>query len=247
MAQCRICFEDASLNELIAPCLCDGTSKYVHDECLNRWRHTTQRAFLKCVECNFPYKVIYEYPLERYKFVIPSTDRDTGIYLSTLIMVLFASFFLRNVEIILGYPSLSMLNLGYTYNKTYKEILDYDEIYSGCYFFALNNYYISFFSYFSFLFLILYNVKRLSLYWKSFKIPFILRYFLSLHFIWGYWMLGSHTEEVFKMFIISDASISLFNIWTFIGLLREHNRIINFMNSQKNATTILSRVLVDNV
>ena len=162
-------------------------------------------------------------------------------------MILFASFFLRSVEIILEYPSLLMLNFGNKHNETYKEILDYDEIYSGCYFFALNNCYISFMSYTSFCLIILYNINRLALYWGLYKIPFILRYFLSLHFIWGYWILGSHSEESFKLFILGDASISLFNIWTFIELLREHNRIINVMNSQKNTTTVLSRTISDNV
>jgi len=246
MTQCRICLEDVSLNELISPCLCDGTSKYVHIECLNRWRNTTPRAFLKCAECNFPYEITYQYPLERYKFSIPLL-RNTRIYLSTLILILFASFFLRSVEIILEYPSLFMLNFGNKYNETYKEILDYDEIYSGCYFFALNNCYLSFMSYTSFCFLILYNIKRLALYWGLYNIPFILRYFLSLHFIWAYWILGSHSEDAFKLFVLGDASLSIFNIWTFIDLLGEHNRIINVMNSQKNTTTVISRTISDDV
>ena len=55
MAECRICFEDASFNELIAPCLCNGTSRYVHRRCLERWRQSSSGAFSRCYECNFSY------------------------------------------------------------------------------------------------------------------------------------------------------------------------------------------------
>lgn len=35
---CRYCLE--STGELIAPCKCDGSSKWVHSECLEEWRQT---------------------------------------------------------------------------------------------------------------------------------------------------------------------------------------------------------------
>ena len=36
--QCRICLEDEDeLDKLISPCLCNGTMKYVHYECLHKW------------------------------------------------------------------------------------------------------------------------------------------------------------------------------------------------------------------
>ena len=35
---CRICLETDHQNNLIAPCDCSGTQKYVHIDCLNQWR-----------------------------------------------------------------------------------------------------------------------------------------------------------------------------------------------------------------
>ena len=32
--ECRICY----LEEIISPCLCNGTGKWVHRECLEIWR-----------------------------------------------------------------------------------------------------------------------------------------------------------------------------------------------------------------
>lgn len=43
---------------MIAPCTCRGTQKYVHRDCLDRWRCTREdRAFSKCTECHFEYRM----------------------------------------------------------------------------------------------------------------------------------------------------------------------------------------------
>mgnify|MGYP002011093698 CR=1 FL=1 len=34
MPQCRFCLEDAEEDQLVAPCNCDGSHKFVHAECL---------------------------------------------------------------------------------------------------------------------------------------------------------------------------------------------------------------------
>lgn len=56
---CRICFEGGG--DLIAPCLCKGTSKWVHRACLDRWRvrGSNPRALTECCECGFQYHLEY--------------------------------------------------------------------------------------------------------------------------------------------------------------------------------------------
>lgn len=54
---CRICFGGTENGRLISPCLCSGTMRYVHLECLNMWRASSanpQSAY-KCDQCNFQY------------------------------------------------------------------------------------------------------------------------------------------------------------------------------------------------
>lgn len=53
--ECRICFEGGTL---ISPCLCNGTIKYVHASCLDRWRHTnpTTISFRQCDQCHYTYR-----------------------------------------------------------------------------------------------------------------------------------------------------------------------------------------------
>ena len=53
--ECRICFEGEEIdNKLFSPCLCSGTSKYVHYNCLEIWRETnrTTDAYHICKECH---------------------------------------------------------------------------------------------------------------------------------------------------------------------------------------------------
>lgn len=53
---CRICLEDDEPDTMISPCMCRGTSKWVHRSCLDQWRiHERDRAFSQCTECNFTY------------------------------------------------------------------------------------------------------------------------------------------------------------------------------------------------
>lgn len=65
--ECRICFDDEEEKKFISPCLCNGTSKNVHIECLETWRRINidRPAFDKCMECHYKYKLKYRYPKER--------------------------------------------------------------------------------------------------------------------------------------------------------------------------------------
>jgi RING-variant domain len=56
---CRICLEPSTRSEVIAPCSCRGSSKWVHRECLDKWRTTREdKAFSKCTECLLTYTLI---------------------------------------------------------------------------------------------------------------------------------------------------------------------------------------------
>ena len=55
---CRICLEDDSPEAMIAPCLCKGSQKWVHRECLDLWRtNESDRAFSRCTECLYEYRM----------------------------------------------------------------------------------------------------------------------------------------------------------------------------------------------
>jgi RING-variant domain len=55
---CRLCLEKEG-GQLIAPCLCSGSSRFIHRECLDKWRATqlTDAAFTHCGVCKFKYSI----------------------------------------------------------------------------------------------------------------------------------------------------------------------------------------------
>jgi hypothetical protein len=57
---CRICFESGGNEEIFSPCLCRGSSKYVHRKCLMDWIRITDNDFAKknCLECRCEYRMV---------------------------------------------------------------------------------------------------------------------------------------------------------------------------------------------
>ncbi|KAL0319538.1 UNVERIFIED_CONTAM: hypothetical protein Sangu_2110000 [Sesamum angustifolium] len=64
--QCRICL-DTEGEDLIAPCHCKGTQKYVHRSCLDNWRSTKEGfAFAHCTECRAKFILRANVPPDRW-------------------------------------------------------------------------------------------------------------------------------------------------------------------------------------
>ncbi|KAK1316928.1 hypothetical protein QJS10_CPA05g02422 [Acorus calamus] len=64
--QCRICL-DIGGDDLIAPCDCSGTQKYVHRSCLDNWRSTKEGfAFAHCTECRALFVLRANVPPDRW-------------------------------------------------------------------------------------------------------------------------------------------------------------------------------------
>jgi hypothetical protein len=50
--ECRICQEPADLANLIAPCNCAGSVRYVHPACLSAWRSMSVANLTHCNVCS---------------------------------------------------------------------------------------------------------------------------------------------------------------------------------------------------
>jgi hypothetical protein len=51
MYQCRFCLQEDTIENLITPCNCIGTQKYVHSNCLALWRRRFERMHIHRVRC----------------------------------------------------------------------------------------------------------------------------------------------------------------------------------------------------
>ncbi len=68
--QCRICLDEDDMTNLIAPCRCNGSVKYVHRDCIQTWIRFTENPDLKkkCSMCQTEYicKPRPSYLLEKF-------------------------------------------------------------------------------------------------------------------------------------------------------------------------------------
>jgi len=245
MVLCRICLEeDISGTSFIAPCRCDGNSKYVHRVCLAQWRGTTPRAFYKCAECNFKYLLDYEHALETCTFEVSSRrTNNMGEYLFTLMLVMIAGFFFRNVGQVLNYPSLHFLNmisrnkLGDDFNQELS-LLKGDDIMSGCYYFSISNFFCSILLLIYFLSKTAIKIHRSRTYLDLIFFRFFLVFIYSLHMPWSYMVL-SWDNSGFTTFVISDAALSIFNLRIYTLLLEYHNKVVSIMNTNNNSAQLV--------
>lgn len=96
---CRICLggdgdesEDNEDNPLFSPCICNGTMKYVHLECMQQWIHNKRHSketelvksynwkFLECELCK--HKIHEEFVFKGKKYYLLNYDRPkTGNYM----------------------------------------------------------------------------------------------------------------------------------------------------------------------
>ena len=110
--ECRICYEDEKENKLklIYPCACDGTQKFVHENCLNKWRNTKKKSieYLECQECKQFYNIGKKYPLEQFKFNLGLPNSCSEL---TYVM-------LYNITFIVLAPILNQCDYSYDIPKT---------------------------------------------------------------------------------------------------------------------------------
>ncbi|KAL1802974.1 hypothetical protein DCAR_0934631 [Daucus carota subsp. sativus] len=61
--ECRICQEEDSINNLEVPCSCNGSVKFAHRKCVQRW--CNEKGDITCEICNQPYQSGYTAPSPR--------------------------------------------------------------------------------------------------------------------------------------------------------------------------------------
>jgi hypothetical protein len=78
--------EDADSGRLIRPCKCSGTGRYVHEGCLQEWRHADKkygrRNYWECPTCKFKYR------LERMRWSRWLSSKFLQIFFTVAIMFL---------------------------------------------------------------------------------------------------------------------------------------------------------------
>lgn len=113
---CRICLQDDDPDDMLAPCHCRGTAKWVHRECLDLWRtNERDRAFGQCTECQF-----------RYLFETPSSSSSSSSQRAWTRRAGFCLFLSRDFGLVLVIVQLMIALLGWlamTIDRAYDSVL----------------------------------------------------------------------------------------------------------------------------
>jgi hypothetical protein len=91
----NVVYEDET-GRLIRPCMCKGSSKYVHDACLQAWRHADpsygRRNYWQCPTCGFRYRLA-RLGVGRF---IGSVSAQVGLTVLILISIIFVLGFVAD-------------------------------------------------------------------------------------------------------------------------------------------------------
>jgi len=100
--ECRICLDPDKRSNLIAPCACNGYSKWVHPKCLNKWRSDVDRpmAFYQCYECHRKY--IFDQEQEQLN-KCKNRMRHTRFYFYVSRDILLLTILMTLISLALGY------------------------------------------------------------------------------------------------------------------------------------------------
>ena len=238
--ECRICLQKDKIDEFIHPCLCNGTSKWVHRSCLDRWRYmnVNNTGYSKCMECRYTYKLANQYPVESNIITI-NNNRYLGYFVFTFIVSYPLSYLTYLIDFNNNYLSIKMVTYNDTelYDILIKKV-DSAEFYFTLYYNLLTiNIYLNVFLC-GFLIYMLSKVHRKSLYFRSIYCDLIKVGILSNHIFYMFHIFLIMSMDSFYFFVSPGLSFLMFFCQKL--LIHKNNKIINMMNTKFNKSIVLN-------
>jgi hypothetical protein len=108
---CRICLEEDSY-EYISPCLCKGTQKYIHVECLKKWRNINSHNIEKrdsCEICKFKFLFQQISLIDYTKYIV----KYNKYFFIEHLLIWIATIIVITLEQIDGFFVIRTLGMGY--------------------------------------------------------------------------------------------------------------------------------------
>jgi len=239
--ECRICYEDENENdkEMINPCGCSGTGKYVHAHCLEQWR-ATQRGRLgrvQCQECQIFYNISTKFPVERYKFVfnLPCTMLESFYFLFLNIAMVCVAGIILSFDTNLYF--IKAFTMGNKELQVFISKNTEDTPFLLCYYYTLLTFLSSIGLEFFIFMKIRANIIIKKRYWEMALMPYSVICIFNMHFLYLYLLtFGRYYEP----WIFISSGFSFLN-YVILGIFCwVHNRIINRLNIKKNKEIILN-------
>ena len=123
--ECRFCLQTDEKQNLLAPCMCKGTYKYVHNACLLQWYIQSPTRGDRCNVCSYIYKQDKQSALEGWE----STSLFVALHLfHPFPMILFSHWFYFTI---LSYVRIQSSDLLYTiYQLLFHAAMSFEFLYA---------------------------------------------------------------------------------------------------------------------
>ena len=238
--ECRICFEKEPYN-FINPCLCDGTSKWVHICCLNQWREINRdkEAYKICMECKYEYDFKLEYKKEKRLYKNNWINKNKVAYL--LLLYFFTIPLSFTFETVDYYDNILIKIL--CFNNTYcinnsKKYYDHETILKNfIYHSAILTIYSNIFI-FGFCVHSLNNKIRKKLYFNLMKKRMICIFISLNNLFYSYFPFTELGVPV--AYFIFQFLFLMHNLFLTIDIFKTHHKIVRVMNTKFNSRIILN-------
>ena len=226
--ECRICLEkEDAENKLISPCNCNGTSKYVHDTCLKKWRYINRDndAFIKCRECNANY-IILTNEIENFNFICYKNGMCSYVMFSSLLLFSFMILplnYIDNINIVVNMldftdKNTTSVDLRETFNEDIL-LLSVFNIISvlSFYFNAFNVYYFISTKFY---------INNYDDYFRSTKVIFFINLTYDAMYFFLYYFLKNHPYTMMSIMFMHVVFVPFFHV----ALLKHHKFALNEIN-----------------
>jgi len=231
--ECRICYEDEKENNspFIHPCACAGTRKFVHRECLEKWRTIKRRRieFLQCQECKEFYNIGKKFALEDFKFKWGLPTRYIDLILT----------FLTTCSLFLVAPLLKKFDYSYDIPRafsianedTFIFFLKNNEIEAYCYYYSFSVFVVTIIAYITIFYKIQCNIHNRIRYWNKAVLPYTGSLVFNFHFLYLSFFILDRNESVY---ILGTSMMSVFNYFFTLFFLYFHDVLITKLNTVNN-------------
>ena len=233
MHECRICYENENenKNKLIYPCACKGTQKYVHAECLEKWRRKKRNKieYLQCQECKKFYNIGNKYSREIAKFNLdlPVSYKELFSTLSINIPIIIFSSVLCPADSTFTIPE--DMSIGDT--TILITLLKKNSMVAYCYYYSFSIFVITAFIYVYIFFWIQWYIRYKIRYWKHAIFPYLFSMLFSFHY---YYLYLFTIADYVEIYIYGTTLLSVYNILFALFFFNSHDEIIEKLNTTDN-------------
>ena len=227
MPECRICLQGDDEEELISPCNCRGSTRWVHRTCLNEWRLSEHNPTSRdqCEICLFRYIVSNVEPKETCIIKVLNNNFTFFYFFLSLIITFILGNLIMLIDAEYNYKTIKDFDLEHLNDKIR---IEKDTWFLWTYYQGLSSFILNMVFYGLLNITFLFKVRRLKIYHSKMLCKNIGILLYSLNFIFLIYI--SKLAESTGMIGFWSPLFVSFHFYVKINYLKKHNRVLIKIN-----------------